>query len=65
MLLKCRCCGIVSDEVRYVYSMTQYPWDGKGEDPNYAGYMCSECAEDYRVHWQDMWDEYYSAVGAF
>ncbi len=63
MLLKCRGCGVVSDKVGSVYSMTAYPWDGRGEDPNYAGFMCPECEEGYCAHWQDMWDEYHAAIG--
>ena len=43
--------------------MTAYAWDGKGENPNRDPILCSECANDYRKHWQEMWDEYYSSQG--
>ena len=39
-------------------AMTQYEWDGTGEDPNRDQMLCPVCAETYREDWQDRWDEY-------
>ncbi len=62
MLLTCRACGEVSDRVGKAHSMTMYPWDGLGKDPNDPGYMCPECTKEYYTNWQDMWDEYYATI---
>ncbi len=30
------------------------------EERNRSSLFCGDCAEDYRSHWQEMWDSYYS-----
>ena len=50
-------------DVRLEPSMTQYHWDGKGENPNAPSLLCRPCAEEYREHWTEMWTEYHNAVG--
>lgn len=43
-------------------AMTQYSWDGQGEDPNGPIALCHDCAGDYQEYWQEMWKEYYAGV---
>lgn len=43
-------------------SMTRYPWDGEGADPNRALSLCPECSAGYQEHWKDMWADYYSGL---
>ena len=38
--------------------MTQYHWDGKGDDPNHPVLLCEDCAKEYHDYWQEMWDDY-------
>ena len=53
---KCEYCG--ESPVEKVYAMTAYSWDGQGEDPNRALWLCDRCSEEYHEHWTEMWREY-------
>ncbi len=37
---------------------TQYP----DEDMNKNPILCSRCAHYYNLHWDEMWNEYYSGL---
>jgi len=49
---ECRC------KVQWRSAMTQYHWDGKGDDPNHPVLLCEDCAKEYHDYWQEMWDDY-------
>jgi len=45
----------------WVGSMTAYHWDMDKEplnDPNRKNFLCSDCAEENHLYWQERWDEY-------
>lgn len=39
-------------------SMTVYV----NEKGNETKFQCKECAQDYREHWQERWDDYYKGL---
>ena len=39
-------------------AMTQYAWDGQGENPNRDQRLCPRCSDEYQSEWQERWDEY-------
>ena len=43
-------------------ALTQYAWDGEGEDPNRGRELCSRCAQEYDEDWRERWAEYYASV---
>lgn len=61
--MKCENPECARTDARVIPCMTAYAWDGKGENPNRDPVLCGGCADDYRKHWQEMWDEYYSSQG--
>jgi len=42
--------------------MTQYEWDGEGEDPNKPPILCPEHTKEWVDEWQERWDDYYSGL---
>lgn len=42
----------------YTPAMTMYEQKPGELDPNYVGFLCRKCSEDYRLYWKEMWDEY-------
>lgn len=47
--------------VRWVHrtpSMTQYPWDGAGRDPNAPWYACRAHSDEYVENMTHLWDDY-------
>lgn len=57
----CECFG----EVSLHHAMTKYVFDGiknSPEDPNKDFFACDDHWEEYRTHWQEMWDIYYGEV---
>jgi hypothetical protein len=60
---ECEVCAS-HDGLEVIGAMTAYHWDGVGENPNRDQLLCAECAEEYREHWTEMWDMYYSDIRA-
>lgn len=58
----CDVCG-TQDGVSIVESMTAYHTEEGEPDRNHPIPLCSECADEYREHWQAMWDEYHASQG--
>lgn len=59
--LACFGCGAV-ENIHIEPSMTRYPWNGMGTDPNRDLPLCEWCGKDYREHWQERWDDYYAGL---
>jgi len=57
---KCLHCG--TNGAKWRESMTTYPWNGEGENPNKPVLLCKVCYEEYRDYWEDMWNSYYSSI---
>jgi hypothetical protein len=43
-------------------AMTQYGWDGNGENPNRDLMMCEYHYKEYKRFWEDQWADYYASV---
>ena len=57
--------GGCSGKVEIHKAMTSYHFKGEvnsPEDPNRDFLACEVHYEDYRLHWKEMWDEYYDIV---
>jgi len=47
------------ENVEWRHAMTWYPWDldeRPDEDPNRLLFLCPKCYDEYKYHWQEMWD---------
>jgi len=45
-----------------VPSQTGYEWDGTGEDPNRALWLCADHGEEYTEIMNDQWASYYGGL---
>ena len=54
----CKWCNEFRHTLEFVDPMTRYA----DEERNYVGYVCTDCASQYREHWRDMWDTYHSGL---
>jgi hypothetical protein len=59
---KCEYCKRQVDYILKTPSMTHYPWDGKGEDPNRDRRLCLWCADDHVTYWENRWADYYLSI---
>lgn len=59
-------CEFCQDDIPYQYaatpSMTEYAWNGKGEDPNRDFQLCPECSEAYTDEMEYRWAEYHGGL---
>jgi len=55
----CDHCG-ATEGVQIIGAMTSYCARDGEPDPNHSTPYCPECAQQYREHWTEMWDEYYA-----
>jgi hypothetical protein len=39
--------------------MTDYAWDGEGEDPNKPPILCPSCTDGWVDAWEERWSDYY------
>lgn len=56
---RCEACG-APDPTR-VSSMTAYPWNGEGPNPNRPFMFCEDCRDDYVEYWNEMWRAYHNS----
>lgn len=54
--LTCDRCG-ATEGVSIEPSMTAYPWDGTGLDPNRDRPMCGDCGKAYHDYWEERWTD--------
>ena len=66
---ECEFCGgqrpDYKNDSKWVGPMTAYHWDMDKDpfaDPNRKLFLCSDCAEEDHMYWQERWDDYYSGL---
>lgn len=52
--LRCLRCD-TAEGVEMRPSYTAYHWNGEGENPNADVPLCSDCFEEHREYWNEMW----------
>ena len=59
--LTCYGCGS-TERVQLEPSLTRYPWDGMGTDPNRDLPLCEHCGAEHREYWEERWADYYAGL---
>jgi len=56
LIYKCEWCRCVKD-IRMCDSRTDYPWNGKGRDPNRKIALCESCEKENERYWDEYAEE--------
>ena len=48
--------------LHFVHPMTMYERKNDESDPNYVGFLCEECKNNYISYWTERWSDYYNSV---
>ena len=46
-------------QIKLREALTNYYWEGDGDDPNTPVLFCDSCYEEYSDFWNEQWEEYY------